>query len=47
MRILFRSGYTDEAVLRRGGQDGVPFLQKPFTPDELTDAVRRAMDGKQ
>jgi PAS domain S-box-containing protein len=41
-RVLYASGYTDEAVLDHGLQhDAVPFLQKPFEPDEL---VRRVTD---
>ncbi|MGH2934682.1 MAG: response regulator [Gaiellaceae bacterium] len=40
--VVFMSGYTDDAVLRRGIGDGAtPFLQKPFGTDDLA----RAIDG--
>jgi signal transduction histidine kinase len=43
--ILFMSGYTGTDVLRRGfNEEGVPFLQKPFSPDSLMTGVRRLLD---
>ncbi len=45
MRILFTSGYADEAILRRHGFDGrTPFLQKPFTLGDLARRVREVCD---
>jgi signal transduction histidine kinase/ActR/RegA family two-component response regulator len=45
MAILFMSGYTANAVVHQGGTDpGKAYLQKPFTPDALAQAVRRALD---
>ncbi|MBX9579974.1 MAG: PAS domain S-box protein [Gemmataceae bacterium] len=45
VRVLFVSGYTDDAVLRHGVErDGVAFLQKPFTPPVLAHAVRAVLD---
>jgi hypothetical protein len=39
--VLFTSGYTDDAVMRRGVLErGVAFMQKPFTPEVLTRRVR-------
>lgn len=46
LSVLFMSGYTDDATVRRGIQEGANhFLQKPFTPDALGDAVREALDS--
>ena len=45
-RVLFMSGYTDDAVLRHGIQEAeVAFLQKPFTVDALCRMVRETIDG--
>src|SRR5689334_3217646 len=44
--VLFISAFTDEDVIRRGMlEQGRPFLQKPFTPQELARAVREALDA--
>ncbi len=44
LRVLFVSGYTDEAVGHLGTLDeGVAFLQKPFSIETLGDAVRRSL----
>jgi PAS domain S-box-containing protein len=46
LRILFMSGYTDEAVLRQGvHESSVDFLQKPFGPSELARKVREVLDA--
>jgi two-component system, cell cycle sensor histidine kinase and response regulator CckA len=46
IRVLYMSGYTDEVMVRQGlAADEVDFLQKPFTPEELTSRVRAVLDA--
>jgi signal transduction histidine kinase len=45
-RVLFMSGYTDDAIARHGVlEPGIAFLQKPFTPRGLAEKVRDVLDA--
>jgi len=44
IRVLYMSGYTDDAIVRNGIlQPGNRFLQKPFTMESLARKVREAL----
>lgn len=47
MRVMFVSGYTDNAVLHEQVlRQDVPFLQKPFRPSTLLAKVRETLDAR-
>jgi two-component system, cell cycle sensor histidine kinase and response regulator CckA len=47
LRILFTSGYTDDAISHHGVlEKGVEFLPKPYTPASLARRVRQILDEK-
>lgn len=46
LRVLFMSGYTDDAVLLHGVSESTgAFIQKPFTPLSLAQKVREVIDS--
>lgn len=47
IKILYMSGYTDDAIVRHGVLDaGIAFLQKPFTLNILMQKVRGVLDDQ-
>ena len=44
IRVLFMSGYPQEAITHQGVLDqGVDYIQKPFTPKSLEKKVREVL----
>lgn len=47
IKVLYMSGYPDHPVFEQSGvKRDTAFLQKPFTPNVLTQKVREVLDGK-
>jgi FixJ family two-component response regulator len=46
IKVLFISGYTDDAMARHGVlEPGIHLLNKPFTAAELARKVREVLDS--
>jgi DNA-binding NtrC family response regulator len=45
MRVLLMSGYTTDELVHHGVKVGAPFLQKPYTLQQLASKVRDVLDS--
>jgi DNA-binding response OmpR family regulator len=46
IKVLYMSGYTDEAIVHHGVLEaGINFLAKPFVAADLLGKVRQVLDG--
>ena len=44
MKVLYTSGYSEDAVTNDGVTEPGDFVQKPYTPTELAKKIRRMLD---
>ena len=45
LMVLYMSGYTDDSIVQQGVLDeGIAFIQKPFSPAALIQKVRETLD---
>jgi CheY-like chemotaxis protein len=47
LKVMFVSGHSLEVMTKEGVHAGAAFLSKPFTPLELTQKVREALDSNE
>lgn len=46
IKVLFMSGYTNNTIIQHEILEvGMPYTQKPFTPDALARKIREVLDG--
>ncbi|MDT4967154.1 MAG: hypothetical protein QOJ64_1891 [Acidobacteriota bacterium] len=43
-RVLYMSGYSENAISQRGVIEGTVFIEKPFSPEALTRRIREVLD---
>jgi CheY-like chemotaxis protein len=43
LKVIYMSGYSDEGVRAEAAREGIPFVQKPFTPHALVKIVNDAL----
>ena len=46
IKVLLMSGNTDDALVHYGVKKGTPFLQKPFSPQQLAQKVHDVLESK-
>jgi len=47
IKIIFMSGYTDDAIVKHGVlEEGINFIQKPFTPQQLIKVIKEVLQKK-
>jgi CheY-like chemotaxis protein len=44
IRVLLMSGYSSDALVNYGVAEGAPFLQKPFSHQQLSTTIREVLD---
>jgi len=48
LKVLYASGYASTGIVKNGIMEkGMPFLEKPFTPERLAQMVREVLDAEQ
>ncbi len=45
LKVLYMSGYSDDAIAQHGISNGIEFLQKPFTLGQLSQKTRQVLDS--